>query len=63
MNPVAETIEALADSLVATRPDRNTIVASLKGLARIAVVEHQTAPQKAMAELDGLFKSWNGKQV
>lgn len=31
-----ETIEALADSIVSRKLDRNTIVASLKGLIRIA---------------------------
>lgn len=40
MDRIPITIEALADSLVAMRPDRNTIVQTLHGLVRVAIKDH-----------------------
>jgi hypothetical protein len=58
MGPVAESIEALADSIVATRPSRNTIVETLRGFARYVIQEHENAPLRSMTELEKLVAQW-----
>lgn len=58
MDRVSESIEALADSLVASRPDRNTIVETLRGFARYVLEEKALEPIRAQQELDALFRRW-----
>lgn len=48
MSPIDETIEALADTFVSRRFDRATYVATLQGLARIAIESHEVAKVLAM---------------
>jgi|GEM_PF-4084628 len=57
MDRVAESIEALADSLVATRPDRNTIVATLRGFAQYVLEEEAMKPIRARESVDRLLDS------
>jgi hypothetical protein len=58
MDGVSESIEALADAIVATRPDRNTMVETLRGFARFVIQEHENAPLRSMTELEKLVAQW-----
>ena len=58
MDRVAQSIEALADSFVAVRPDRNTFVETLHGFARYVLEEKAIEPIRARQEVDRLIRSW-----
>lgn len=60
MDRVSETIEALADSLVASRPDRNTIVETLRGFRRVVLNDAESKRIEINVQtnqaLDDLFR-------
>lgn len=66
MDRVSETIEALADSLVASRPDRNTIVKTLNGFRRYVLneAENQKLEMNVATSqyLDAMFGRWKNGQ-
>lgn len=65
MSTQSDRIEALADAIARLRPDRNSLVATLKGFANTVLndrdekrLEDQSAAQE---QLDELIKAWTGK--
>jgi hypothetical protein len=66
MDRVSETIEALADSLVASRPDRNTIVETLRGFRRVVLNDAESRRIEMNVQtnrmLDDLFRKFKHAQ-
>jgi hypothetical protein len=61
MDHVAQSIEALADSIAIMRPDRNTIAETLRGFARYVLEEKAIEPLRAQQEMDRLIKGWRSE--